>query len=172
MLHLLQNTVFSIVECCTWSSKWRSIFDFLKIFELSSVSLLSSPSESNNQNSLFSKICVNKIHSSNNSPQIQVLQNMVKSLLNRIISVPQVSFSSSFHGVVMMHIILKGFLGRLFHGLWTLIFSFWEILTHIYHCLIHVKNRLCAQIFLPSFQTNIKIIINKPGIKLSFQIEL
>ena len=50
-------------------------------------------------------------------------------------------------------------LGCLFHYLWTLIFSFWEMLTHIYHCLTLIKNSFNVHIWPPSLQDNIKIVI-------------
>ena len=39
------------------------------------------------------------------------------------------------------------------------------------HCLILIKNRLYVHICLPSFQTNIKIIISKTGIRFSLQMQ-
>ena len=50
-------------------------------------------------------------------------------------------------------------LGCLFHYLWTLIFSFCEMLTHICHCLTLIKNRFNFHIWPPSLQANIKIVI-------------
>ena len=42
----------------------------------------------------------------------------------------------------MLHLVFpdnnQGFLGCLLYGLWTLIFSFWEILAHIWHIHIHI----------------------------------
>ena len=42
----------------------------------------------------------------------------------------------------------------------------------IYHCIKLIKSTLNIHVCYPSFQTNIKIVINKAGIRLSFQMHL
>ena len=71
---------------------------------------------------------------------------------------------------MMMHVVLKAFLGCFCTDLWTSTFSFWEILTHICHCLILIKNKLYVHICLPNFRTNIKIVIKKTFLALFFVI--
>ena len=85
---------------------------------------------------------------------------MVNCLLNRTLSTVQVSLSNCFHGVVMMHIILIGFLCYLFQRLQALVLCFRKILAHICHHFILLKNMLNVHICLPSFQANIKTVIN------------
>ena len=114
----LQNTALCL-------SLYDVRFGFLEIFELLFGILLS----------IFQKVILERFYSWKDSSHIQFWQKMVNCILNGTFLIASVNFSNCFNGILMMYVILKRFLGGLFHGLRTLIFKFLETLIHISRCL-------------------------------------
>ena len=137
------NNVFGL-------SLYRSIFDFFKIFRLSSSNSLSFFWDNNScirfsGTFVITNCTVGTLFLASTLEECDKLppEQRIHVYLNRS--------WDYFHCFIMMKIFLKSLLSCFLHGLWALVLPFWKVWVHICHCFVLIVK-------LVKFDFSIKLI--------------